>query len=200
GLLTMIRIPDSRRENVLKAAECGPDIIDLPMSNTVETLEEFVRHARYAPEGRRGFYASSRAVRYSTTGNILDEQKRINRELCLMAQIETIEAVEQLDALCAVSGIDAIMIGPGDLAASLGAHGQIRDAKVVETIERIIDGAKSAGKRLAIAAGPADAARWAARGADLLYCTGDISAMRMGAKSILDETLSYLDTLRNSDC
>jgi len=187
GLLTMIRIPDSRRENVLKAAECGPDIIDLPMANTVEAVEEFVRHARYAPEGRRGFYGSSRAVRYSTAADIADEQRRINQELCLMAQIETIEAVERLNDLCAVPGIGAVMIGPGDLSASLGVPGKTRDPAVVETIERIIDGAKSAGKRVAVATGPPDAGRYVKKGADVIYCTGDFSAMRVGARSILDE-------------
>src|SRR5436305_11016315 len=47
GMLSMIRIPDGRRENVLKAAECGPDIIDLPMVDTSEIAREFVRFARF---------------------------------------------------------------------------------------------------------------------------------------------------------
>ncbi len=190
GLLTMIRIPDARRENVLKAAECGPDIIDLPMANTVEVIEEFVSHARYAPEGRRGFYGSSRAVRYSAAGDIADEQKRINEELCLMAQIETMEAVERVDELCTVPGIGAVLIGPGDLSASLGVPGKLRDPSVIAAIERIIDGAKPAGKRVAIAIAPAEAPRWVKRGADLVYCVGDYSAMRIGAKTMLDEMLS----------
>ncbi|MGC8863543.1 MAG: HpcH/HpaI aldolase family protein [Armatimonadota bacterium] len=191
GLLTMIRIPDSRRENVLKAAECGPDIIDLPMCNTVEVVEEFVLHARYAPEGRRGFYGSSRAVRYSS-GDIVEEQRRINRELCLMAQIETAEAIERLDELLAVKGIGAVLIGPGDLSASLGVPGEVGDASVENAIGRIIDGARSAGKRVAIAINPTYARRWIERGADLVYCVGDVSAMRLGAKTMLDRVLSSL--------
>src|SRR5690348_17708174 len=51
GMLTMIRISDNRRENVLKAAECGPDILDLPMAESPEDVSTFVQHARFRPEG-----------------------------------------------------------------------------------------------------------------------------------------------------
>ena len=63
GMLTMIRIPETRRETVLKAGECGPDIIDLPMANTPEILAELVSNARFPPDGVRGFFSVSRAVK-----------------------------------------------------------------------------------------------------------------------------------------
>src|ERR1700730_4941401 len=56
GMLTMIRIPNSTREQVLKAAECGPDIIDLPMAESAQQLNELKKYARFAPEGGRGFF------------------------------------------------------------------------------------------------------------------------------------------------
>ncbi len=56
GMLTMIRIPDTRRETVLKAAECGPDILDLPMANTPDLLAELVSNSRFPPLGVRGFF------------------------------------------------------------------------------------------------------------------------------------------------
>ena len=62
GLLTMIRIPNSSRENVLKAAECAPDIIDVPMANSPHELHELTKYARFAPKGERGFFSVSRAV------------------------------------------------------------------------------------------------------------------------------------------
>src|ERR1700735_1799706 len=57
GMLTMIRIPDARRENVLKAAECGPDIIDLPMADSSETVSELVRFSKFGPQGARGNFS-----------------------------------------------------------------------------------------------------------------------------------------------
>jgi 2-keto-3-deoxy-L-rhamnonate aldolase RhmA len=183
GLLTMIRIPDARRENVLRAAECGPDILDLPMANTPETLEEFARHARYTPQGDRGFFGSSRAVRYGVAADLAEEQRRINRELCLMAQIETREAVERAEALCSAPEIDAIFIGMGDLSASMGVPGETAHPAVRQAVQRVIDCARSNGKRVATACAPAEAALWASRGVDVLFCGSDIACLRVGAQA-----------------
>src|SRR5690349_11337676 len=108
GLLTMLRIADARRENVLKAAELDPDILDVPMVNTPEMAAELVRHACYPPKGDRGFFSVSRAMRYGLGSDIREEQGRINESLCLMIQIETMEAVNHAEDLCDVPGIDAI--------------------------------------------------------------------------------------------
>jgi 2-keto-3-deoxy-L-rhamnonate aldolase RhmA len=187
GLATMIRIPDARRENVLRAAECGPDIIDLPMANSPEILEEFVRHARYAPEGNRGFFGASRAVGYGLSGDIVAEQRRINESLCLMGQIETREAVEEAEALCAVKGVNAFLLGLGDLSSSLGVVGATGHPLVREAAEKVIGIVKGSGKIAVVAGAPADAATWAQKGADVLFCASDIMCLRTGAQSVLDQ-------------
>src|SRR5580692_4821526 len=75
GMLTMIRIPDSRRESVLKAAECGPDIIDMPMADSPEQFANLVQNARFAPQGSRGFFSVSRALRYGIVPSVPGEQQ-----------------------------------------------------------------------------------------------------------------------------
>src|ERR1700728_750200 len=70
GMLTMIRIPDSRRESVLKAAECGPDIIDVPMADSPKQVADLVSYANSAPEGSRGFYSVSRALNYGIVDSV----------------------------------------------------------------------------------------------------------------------------------
>jgi len=192
GLLTMIRIPDARRENVLKAAECAPDIIDLPMANTPEIVEELVSHALYSPEGNRGFFGSSRAVRYTIDTPIVDEQRRVNRELCLMAQIETIEAVDRADEICSVPGINAIFLGPGDMSASLGVTGELNHPTVKEALERAIATAKRYGKRVAMASAASDVAYWADKGVELFYCASDVTCLKQGAQEMLDEARGAL--------
>jgi len=187
GLLTMIRIPDSRRENVLKAAECGPDIIDLPMANSPEPAQELVRHARYAPEGQRGFFGGSRAVRYTLCDPIAEEQKRINRELCLMVQIETREAADRADEICAVAGLNAILLGPGDMSASFGVPGETNHPAVQDAMERAVNSAKRQGRRVAMACGPASVSQWAQKGVELFFVGGDIACLKLGAKSLLAE-------------
>lgn len=192
GMLTMIRIPDASRDHVLKAAECGPDIIDLPMGNSPATLEQLVMHARYAPEGNRGFFGASRAVRYGISGDIAGEQRRVNRELCLMSQIETREAVDRAEELCRVPGIDAIFLGPGDLSTSLGVTGEVRHPSVLGAMEKTIAIAKANGKRVAMMAAPADAGEWARKGVDLLFCGSDTACLKAGAQALLNDARQSL--------
>src|SRR5204862_6288346 len=109
--------PNSSRENVLKAAECAPDIIDVPMANSPHELQELTKYARFAPKGERGFFSVSRAVKYGTVSNVPAEQQKLNDDLCLMAQIETIQALARLEAICRVPGGD-IFTRPSHLSGS----------------------------------------------------------------------------------
>lgn len=186
GLLTMIRIPDARRESVLKAAECGPDILDLPMANSVEAVAGFVSHARFAPEGTRGFFAASRAVNYGFGPGIADIQQAINEELCLLAQIETREAVAQAGEICDLPGLDGIFLGPGDLSSSFGLSGQTSHPVVLQALLDTVRVARQRGRLVAIATAPAGIEEWAAEGVDLVFVGSDISCLKGG----LLETLS----------
>ena len=82
-MLTMIRVPDARRESILKAAECGPDIIDVPMAESPEQVAELVRYTRFAPVGARGFFSVSRAIKYGMVDSVPAEQQKLNTELSL---------------------------------------------------------------------------------------------------------------------
>ena len=187
NLVTMIRIPDAARDNVLRAAECGPDILDLPMANTPDVLSRFVRHARYAPDGERGSFGASRAVRYGLYESMAEEQRRVNDELCLIGQIETREAVRNAEELCQVPGIDGVFFGPSDLSASFGVTGETAHPIVVESIARCIGIARKHGKLVALMASPKHAAEWAAKGVDLLFCCSDVAALRHGVRAIVDD-------------
>jgi 2-keto-3-deoxy-L-rhamnonate aldolase RhmA len=186
GMLTMIRIPDTRRDTVLKAAECGPDILDLPMANTPEILAELVQNAKFPPDGVRGYFSVSRAVKYGLDGAVTDEQQKLNRELCLMVQIETKEAVDRIDELCAVRGIEGIFLGPADLSVSLGVPGQTGHRRVFEAAKRTIKVAKAHAKQVAAGVNPQDIPFWIDSGVDLLFCTNDIAAMKLGAQSAIN--------------
>jgi 4-hydroxy-2-oxoheptanedioate aldolase len=195
GLLTMIRVPDSRRESILKAAECGPDIIDVPMANTPEVVQDLVAQARFAPLGARGFFSVSRALHYGLVENLSHAQQQINSELCLMVQIETREAAARAEELCAVEGVD-IFIGPADLAASLGVPGEPGHPRVREAATAIIGAARRHGKHVATASGPADFDFWIEQGVDVLFCTNDIVALRTGGALALQEARAVIARLR----
>ncbi len=192
GMLTMLRIPDLQRGTILKGCECGPDILDLPMVNTPEMVQELVTQASFPPVGVRGFFGVSRAVKYGLAGKVPDVQQKLNEELCLMIQIETREAADRIDELCAVPGLDAIFIGPADLSASLGVPGQTSHALVRETSARVIRAAKAQGKQSAAAAPSSEARFWIEQGVDLFFCVNDLSCMKAGAQSALSEVRGML--------
>lgn len=163
----MIRIPNSSRENVLKAAECAPDIINVPMANSAHDLRELTKYARFAPLGERGFFSVSRAVKCGTVADVPAEQQKVNYELCLMAQIETTQALKNVEEICDMPGVD-IFIGPSDLAASLGVPGQTGHPRVREAGELVIQTAKKHGKLLAVGSMPTDDRFWVKAGVDSL--------------------------------
>jgi len=186
GLLTMIRIPNAQRENVAKAAECGPDIIDIPMVDSRETMLELIRNARFPPQGERGFFSVSRALDYGMVESVAVEQQRLNQELCLMVQVETAKAVERIEEICAVPGVE-IFIGPSDLSASLGVPGQLGHPKVFEAARKTINTARRSGKLVAVGAGIAEFGFYAKEGVDLLFCGNDTACLRTGMQFALHQ-------------
>jgi 4-hydroxy-2-oxoheptanedioate aldolase len=186
GMLTMIRVPDSRRESVLKAAECGPDIIDIPMADSPEQVAELVSYAKFAPEGSRGFYSVSRALNYGIVPSVPAQQQIVNRELSLLAQIETVTALNRIDELCAIPNVD-IFIGPADLAASLGVPGQTSHPRMLEAMAEIVRVARKHDKKVVTACAPADFLHWTRLGIDLLFCANDIGCLKAGAHTAFQE-------------
>lgn len=192
GMLTMIRISDVRRENVLKAAECGPDILDVPMIEHPEQMHDLRKYARFPPEGSRGIFSVSRAVAYGVTDDILAKQRSINEDLCLMGQIETDAALARIEELAAVPDVD-LFIGPADLAASLGVANQTEHPRVQEASEKIVRAARAHNKLVATACSPGDYAFWLDLGIDLLYCANDISCLKQAAGDSLSRAREIME-------
>ena len=191
GMLTMIRVPDSRRENILKAAECGPDIIDVAMVDEPWQMDEILKYARFAPVGSRGYFGVSRAVDYGVHNSVNEIQQRLNSELCLLAQVESVQSMNNLDQLAAVPGVD-LFVGPADLAASLGYPGETLHPVVREAATRVVKAARAHNKCIATACAPSDFKFWLAQGIDLLFCTNDITSLKRGAGLALDEARALL--------
>jgi 2-keto-3-deoxy-L-rhamnonate aldolase RhmA len=187
GLLAMIRVPGPAREPVLKAAELGPDILDLPMANTPEIASEFVRNARFPPLGSRGFFGSSRAMRYGLGASPREHQLRINEELALLVQVETREAVACAAQLCATPGIDGIFLGPGDLSSSFGVTGETEHPLVRQAMLEAAGAARRHGKLLAGACGPGEFRYWSEQGASLLFCASNLSCQIAGGSAVLEK-------------
>jgi 4-hydroxy-2-oxoheptanedioate aldolase len=108
---------------IKRTLDIGAQSVLLPYVQTVEEAQRAVQAVRYPPRGVRGVSASSRASQY---GRVKDYLSKADDEICLLVQIETRSALDQLEAIAQVDGIDGVFIGPGDLSASLGHLGQLQ--------------------------------------------------------------------------
>ncbi|MEE9375819.1 MAG: aldolase/citrate lyase family protein [Rhizobiaceae bacterium] len=142
----LVRIPVGRFELASKVLDAGAQGIIAPMINTVEDAEQLVSYTKYIPVGDRSYGPSQAAAILQVSG--VDYVKNANKDLIIFAMIETKEAVENMEAIAAVKGIDGLFCGPGDLSISV-RNTVIPDAYGVDTIkivEKIKQVSHDAGK------------------------------------------------------
>ena len=132
---------------VKQLLDIGAQTLLIPMSDDAGQARRRVAATRYAPEGIRG--VGSFVARVSRWGQQADYLDHANEEVCLLVQAETRAALDNLDAICAVDGVDGVFIGPADLAASLGHRGDPGHPEVLaaidDAIRRIVASGKAAG-------------------------------------------------------
>ena len=107
--------------------DMGAQSIMVPFVQTREEAEKAVAATRYGPIGMRGMSGMTRATRY---GKVEDYFNSAHEEICLIVQVETVEALGNLEEIASVDGVDAVFIGPSDLSASMGLAGQTNHPKV----------------------------------------------------------------------
>jgi 4-hydroxy-2-oxoheptanedioate aldolase len=112
---------------IKRILDIGAQSVLLPYVQTAEEAQRAVQSVRYPPKGFRGVSAGSRSSLY---GRVKDYLRRADDEICLLLQVETRSALEQLEAIATVEGVDGVFIGPGDLAASLGHLGEPQHPEV----------------------------------------------------------------------
>jgi 4-hydroxy-2-oxoheptanedioate aldolase len=117
GCLALARVPSNRHENIKRVLDNGAHGIVVPMVNSREEAQAAVAAALYPPVGNRSVGGSVHALNFQATAN--DYYARANDEVLIVLQCEHIRAVQDADAIFSVPGIDAIFVGPNDLAASM---------------------------------------------------------------------------------
>jgi len=181
----IIRIASGDDVPIKKALDLGAHGIIVPQVNTAEQAANVVRWARYAPEGARGV-GLARAHGYGL--KFREYLSAANREIAVIVQAEHVRAVENIDAIVRVPGVDAVLLGPYDLSASLGKMGQIDDAEVVAAISRVTEACRKAGMPLGYFGVTAAAVRpYAALGYTLIVAGVDTLYLANGAKALLAE-------------
>lgn len=144
-----------------------------------------VASTRYPPEGTRGVAVAHRSNRYGTVEHYQD---LVNDNIAIVVQIESRAAVDAVDEIVAVPGVDGLFIGPSDLAADLGHRGNPKHEAVQAAMMRVFESAAAHGKPAGILAPiEADARRYMELGATMVGVGSDVTVLRDGTRSLRDK-------------
>jgi len=178
----VVRVPWNDMVTIKRVLDIGAQSLLIPYVSTAEEARNAVSYTRYPPTGLRGVAGTTRATRF---GRIKDYAKRAHEELCLLVQVETQQALDQIEAICAVEGVDGVFIGPADLHASLGYTGETANPKVLPLIEQAIGRIRKAGKAPGVLTPvEADAKRFLECGALFVAVGADVGILARGAEAL----------------
>jgi len=168
GIRPLVRVSDARSPDILRALDAGARGIIVPHALSALDVGAAAALTRYPPNGRRSLALSTRAGAHGI--RTAAEHVEAAEELLLIVQIEDAEALERLPEILDAEGLDGIFIGPADLSASLGLHGQTDHPTVSTAVGRVVEAVlQRPGLRLCVLAGDEqEALRWFARGAQLV--------------------------------
>ncbi len=178
----IVRVPWNDMVNIKRVLDAGAQSLLIPYVCTPEEARSAVSYTRYPPSGVRGVAGTTRATRF---GRVKDYARRAHEEICVLVQVETKPALDQLEAICAVEGVDGVFIGPADLHASMGFPGETANPAVLPLIEEAMHRIRKAGKAPGyLSPVEADAKRMLAAGA--LFCAvgADVGLLARGAETL----------------
>jgi 4-hydroxy-2-oxoheptanedioate aldolase len=178
----VVRVPWNDMVAIKRVLDIGAQSLLVPYVSTPEEAAAAVSYIRYPPAGVRGVAGTTRASRF---GRVKDYAKRAHEEICLLVQLETQRALDNLEAICAVEGIDGVFIGPADLHASLGHTGEIANPEVKPLIDEAIRRIRKCGRAPGILTpNEADARHWLGCGALFVAVGADVGILARGAESL----------------
>ena len=178
----VVRVPWNDMVTIKRVLDIGAQSLLVPYVSTPLEARSAVSFTRYPPAGARGVAGTTRASRF---GRVQGYAKRAHEELCVLVQVETQSALDNLEAICATEGVDGVFIGPADLHASLGHAGEIAHAEVKPLIDDAIRRIRKAGKAPGILTpNEADARHWLDCGALFVAVGADVGILARGAEAL----------------
>src|SRR3954465_6172021 len=147
GVTPIVRICAGALDEGTRCLDNGALGVIVPHVDTVEQAKEIAQAFRYPPLGHRSWGGPPAAFRYDAPSNA-EAQVALNEAVLVVAMIESPEAAGNADAIAAVPGIDALLIGTSDLTAELSISGQIGHAQVAEAYEKVGAACRKHGKAL----------------------------------------------------
>ena len=185
----VVRPPEANREWITRLLDVGVWNLHCPQVDTAEQAAAIVQASRYYPMGSRGMAGSSPATEYEPGGLTAERMQYANEQVFVTVMFESASAFEDLDEIAAMPGIDAMTIGPTDLAQDLGVYGTPDMNRVLdEHRDRVVAAAKKYGKTVAMLTNSAEQTRqWQKAGALLLAYSSEVGVLQDGFRRALAE-------------
>jgi len=188
GTSALVRVPANDPIRLKPILEMGPDGVIIPMVNSYEEALAAVKACLYPPQGNRGF-GPRRASFYGMTP-LEQYLQDVENDTMRIIQIEHMDAVRDLKRIVTIEQIDAYIIGPMDLSASVGKLGQLDDPEVCGLIDEIIATVHQAGKPVGVSfgmCGREEIRKWQARGVDMISLASETDFIIAQAKRVLED-------------
>ena len=167
---------------IKRCLDIGAPALLVPYVQNAAEAKNAVAAVRYPPRGVRGVAVSARASRYGRTADYL---KKADTEICLLVQVETRTALDQLEAIAAVEGVDGVFIGPSDLSASLGHIGNPAHPEVQKALQDAVTRLKAVGQPAGILTGNEDEIRrYIGWGYTFVAVGSDVGLLARGADTL----------------
>lgn len=185
----VVRPPVANREWITRLLDAGVWNLHCPQVDTEEQAAAIVTEAYYAPMGARGQAGNGPANEYETELSMAERMAYTNTQVFITVMLETKAAFDQLDAIAGTPGVDALTLGPTDLAQDLGVYGTPDEGRVIdEHRQRIIEAANRYGKTTAMLVGsPEQARKWADAGVTLIAYSSEVGVLQEGYRRALSE-------------
>ncbi|MEM8869277.1 MAG: aldolase/citrate lyase family protein [Pseudomonadota bacterium] len=168
---------------VKRLLDLGAPGVLFPMVQTVAEAESAVAACRYPPKGTRGVSISQRGNRF---GRDQDYFAQVEHQTCVLVQAETLEALDRVEEIAAVDGVDGVFFGPADIAASMGKMGQIKDPELWDRIFAAARKVQAIGKPVGTLVGGAEQAKQVLDEGFLFVAVGsDLRLLVRGAERLL---------------
>ncbi len=186
GAAAVVRVPAWSMEAIKPVLEMGVDGIIIPQTKGYDDVEAALSECLYPPRGVRGF-GPRRSIHYNNL-ETSEYIKNAEEDIVRFIQIEHYQAVAEIEQILTLDGLDALVLGPNDLASSMGLIGEATHPKVLELSKHTIDQAKKAGIPIGVSIGPNVQAIdiWKGLGVNYFSCGDDISFLHQGAKATIE--------------
>jgi 2-dehydro-3-deoxyglucarate aldolase/4-hydroxy-2-oxoheptanedioate aldolase len=184
GMESFVRLAATDYAIVTRALEAGAGGVMAAQVRSAAEAEQVVKWAKFYPRGYRGLNTAGWDARFATVSPVKFAEQS-NRESFVAIQIETVEALEQVDEIAAIDGVDLVFLGPADMSQNLGVLGDFMNPKCLEAIDRIAAACARHKKPWGVVpVNPDYATMCVEKGCRMLSVAADVRIINVGIDSI----------------